>query len=704
MNSLPYSFFVNFTGAKLKVASSISRLNAIIITKPNQIQKDIIELYNTDDAISYYGINSKEKTFTESFFGFQNKNGNFPEILTFYNLYENDMPASLKGTKQFDITSLKQKGSFGVSIGGVEKQVKIDLTDKVSFTDIATAIQVAINELGISSENKPTEPPATEPTQPDISDNPDIETPTENEANNNEVENDSVSDVNTQDNSSDSQPNNQQDNTSENSDTEANVSHETTENESNQSNMPANAVLDSISNDSSQDNNQQADTNSENETQDNTENEVNNNDVSHETTDNIPVETETANGNDGEVNSESQNVSEVIQDEPNKDNSIQDNSSENINATTSDKVNDTEDTESEVKEDLGFKNAKFIFNSITSGFELQSGIVGKSSVVGYITSGASDVDLAPLLKMRDIDGAIIINGKDKETFMQAVNNIISSNGNFYSISALFDLDKQDMQDFSSAISATKGRYLGVIGKHDKRLIGTENPFASINGYDGIIINFNPTDTLNLNEITQGFIASLDLTQPNSVISLNFIPATKYDSENTIYKQSQITNLNKNRANGIFAVGDFGERNVYYGEGKICGDIFKTANSYVWNSFVKFNIEKAMFGFISNSSIVGVRSQTDIRLLLDTATNQCENFVAAGIIIPDAILTGSEKIALQKALNGSQDDFTSCLNNGYVIQFIKNSVNEITNSVTSEFQLIYIMNVAGDRVKISSLFI
>lgn len=704
MNSLPYSFFVNFTGSKLKVASSISRLNAIVITKPTQIQKNIIELYNTDDAISYYGINSKEKTFTENFFGFQNKNGNFPEILTIYNLYENDMPASLKGTQQFDISTLKQKGSFGVSIGGVEKQVKIDLTDKVSFTDIATAIQVAINALGTSSETNP-----TEPTEPDTSDTTEVETTTENEASNsvNAVETDSVSDTNTQDNSSDSQPNNQQDNTSENTnpDSEANVLHETSDNESNQSNMPANAVLDSISDDSSQDNNQQTETNNENEvaTQDNTENEVNNN-VSHET-ENSEVVSETTNDNNTEPANENQN--EVIQDESTQDNLIQDvTTSENVNENVSHETikTETDNQEPEVTEDLGFKNAKFIFNNITSGFELQSGIVGKSSVVGYITSGASDVDLAPLLKMRDIDGAIITQGKDKETFIEAVNNIISSNGNFYSISALFDLDKQEIQDFSSAISATKGRYLGIIGKHDKRLIGTENPFASINGYDGIIINLNPLETLNLNEITQGFIASLDLTQPNSVISLNFIPATKYDSENTIYKQSQITNLNKNRANGIFAVGDFGERNVYYGEGKICGDIFKTANSYVWNSFVKFNIEKAMFGFISNSSIVGVRSPTDIRLLLDTATNQCENFVSAGIIIANPILTGSEKIALQKALNGNQDNFTSCLNNGYVIQFIKNSVNEITNSVTSEFQLIYIMNVAGDRVKISSLFI
>lgn len=699
MNSLPYSFFVNFTGAKLKVASSISRLNAIVITKPTQIQKNIIELYNTDDAISYYGINSKEKTFTENFFSFQNKNGNFPEILTIYNLYENDMPASLKGTQQFDISTLKQKGSFGVSIGGVEKQVKIDLTNKVSFTDIATAIQKAINALGTSSETEPTEPPVTEPEQstpinPDTM--PEVETPTDTNTNNsiNEVENNSEAVV--------SQPDNQQETTSENTNsdteasetTEANVSHETSENESNQSNMPANAVLDSIQDTSD---NQQTETNNENEvtTQDNTENEVSNNDVSHET-ENSEVVSETTNNNDTEPANENQ--SKVIQ-----DNLIQDvTTSENVSHETI--KTETDNQEPEVSEDLGFKNAKFIFNNITSGFELQSGVVGKSSVVGYITSGASDVDLAPLLKMRDIDGAIITQGKDKETFIEAVNNIISSNGNFYSISALFDLDKQDMQDFSSAISATKGRYLGVIGKHDKRLIGTENPFASINGYDGIIINFNPLETLNLNEITQGFIASLDLTQPNSVISLNFIPATKYDSENTIFKQSQITNLNKNRANGIFAVGDFGERNVYYGEGKICGDIFKTANSYVWNSFVKFNIEKAMFGFISNSSIVGVRSPTDIRLLLDTATNQCENFVSAGIIIANPILTGSEKIALQKALNGNQDNFTSCLNNGYVIQFIKNSVNEITNSVTSEFQLIYIMNVAGDRVKISSLFI
>lgn len=533
MSSIPYSFFVNFTSSKIKVSRSISRLNAIVVTKPNRVCNEFMSFNDTNSMLTTYAIDSAEYEYASNFFSFQNKNGNFAEVINFYNFYENDVPASLQGKKVF-LDKLKKNGSFGITIGGRTEQIAVDLTSKVSLTDIATEIQSKINELG-------------------------------------------------------------------------------------------NAIVEETS-----------------------------------------PEAETEN--------------------------------ENQNDTTA--VASTTVTR---EEDPAFKNATFVFDSVTGGFTLNSGVKGESSVIGFMTSGVTDADLSQFLNMRAIDDATIVNGTNGKSFQDALNSIVSSNGDYYSIATNFELTDDDMEIFAKTISNTKCRFLSVISKYDKRFVGIDNPLEFLIGYEGVAVNFNPTQNINLNPITQAFIASLDLSRADSVVSMNFIPATKYDSENTISDSQSLTNLNKNRVNGIFAVGDFGEKNVFYGEGRIFGDMFKNIDSYVWNSFIKFNIEKAMFFQIANSNIIGARSNNDIQLLIDTAINQCENFVSAGMIVANPILTNNEQLALQKMLKGNQDNYNSCINNGYVFQFLRN-IENADGSVTSEFNMIYIMNIATSRIKISAMFI
>lgn len=540
MSSIPYSFFVNFTSSKIKVSSSISRLNAIVITKPNRICNEFMSFNDTNSMLTTYAIDSAEYEYANNFFSFQNKNGNFAEVINFYNFYENDTPASLQGKKVF-LDKLKKNGSFGITIGSRTEQIAVDLTSKVSLTDIATEIQSKINELGNA---------IVEETSPEA------ETPSATEAEN-ENQNDTL-----------------------------------------------------------------------------------------------------------------------------------------VAPTTSTVIRD---------EDPAFKNATFVFDSVTGGFTLNSGFKGESSSIGFMTSGVTDADLSQFLNMRAIDGATIVNGMNGKSFQDALNSIVSSNGDYYSIAANFELTDDDIEIFAKTISNTKCRFLSVISKYDKRFVGIDNPLEHLIGYEGVAVNFNPTENINLNPITQAFIASLDLSRTDSVVSMNFIPATKYDSENTISDSQSLNNLNKNRINGIFSVGDFGERNVFYGEGRIFGDMFKNIDSYVWNSFIKFNIEKAMFFQIANSNIIGARSNNDIQLLIDTAINQCENFVSAGMIVANPILTNNEQLALQKMLKGNQDSYNSCINNGYVFQFLRN-IENADGSVTSEFNMIYIMNIATSRIKISAMFI
>lgn len=695
--ALPYSFFVNYTSAKLKVAGAIDRLNAILITRANEILPTFLELYNPGDAVANYGIDSKEKAYADSFFAFQNKNGVFPDILNIYNYYPEAQPAVLKGGRILDIEDLKKTGSFSINLGGGYKQVAVDLTSMVSLTDIAQAIQNAINN--VASSNRYT--------------SLDIEKANDSTLQVAKVNEDGASTQTLAINTNaaaftltNSDPtvvtlakdpaNDKQANLEALKEGEALVKVIAKADGANRAVCEVRVLVNEVEG------------------------------VLAITTEIAPAEiTEAILSISTEANDYSYSID-------NKGTIAFDKDTKTITglavgsavlklkAKAADAKETVREVEVIVRDNLAlvydiipfsppenmdaYRLAKFVYDQITGGFELQSGIAGVDSRIDFMKSGATDTDLAPILKMRDKDGAVALQGRAAESFGQAVENIVSSNGNFYSIGTLFALTEDEIHILGNACAASRGRYLGVVSMHDRRLLGLASPLEKFAGYDGLLANYNPTDEVSLTPLTQAFVASLDLSKANSVVSFNFVPATSYDSIGTLSKPAEMQRLAKNRINAIYAVGDFGLRNIYYGEGKIFGDMFKSANTYIWNSYVKFNMEKTLFFALANNQIVGARDPQDIRQLLDLGVNTCEGFVRSGIMVTNAILRPNEEVALKKLLNGSEDDYNSCRSNGYVFQFVKNSVDDATNLITSEFRLVYIVNVATDRIAISSVIV
>lgn len=700
MSSLPYSFFVGYSSTQLKVAGGINRLNAIVITKPTQRLSKFVSVYSSSETYDKYGVTSKERNFADKFFEFQNKNGNFADILTFYNLYDTTQPAILQGAKLSDLNSLKKAGRFKVSLNGESKEVSVDLSNLVSYTDMANKIQEAINALGNEVIQTSIDIATSDNTELSVEKGADGAATQELTITTNAKAYDITSekadiakvDKNAKDNKKATITGlkagetkihiiARADNLNK---VEIVVNVNVTEEGADKAKVLK--VATTLENLKVIESSLNITTNA-----DSFEVEVKNVDVA--TFDKATNLLKPLKEGECVLNIKATKNKEVVRE---------------VVARVANDLNVTFDIKPYTKEadiplNPAFKNATFKFNSVNSNFELRSGQEGEGSLIDYISS-VENSDLATLLCMRDVDGAVVIQGQDAGNFETALNDITLSNGNYYSISVLFDLDNEQLKTFASIIAQTKGRFLGIISKYDKRILSEINPFAELLGYDGIIANCNPTQDIDLSALTQSFIASLDLSQANSVINMNFVPATKYDSANTIYTSKDMNNLNKNRVNGIFAVGDFGERKVYYGEGEIFGETFTSANSYIWNSFIKFNIEKAMFFQLANSTHVGARNPNDIKLLVDIATNQCENFANAGIIVRNAVLSEAEIIVLKKALNGDSNDYNSCINNGYVLKFVKNSVNDLTNKITSEFNLVYIENKATNRIKIASVFI
>lgn len=513
--TLPYSFFVSYTATQTKVNADINRLNTIVITKQEQILPDVVECYSSNELIEKYGINSLEKKWADLFFGFLDTSSS-PDFLSIFNLYEKDMPASLKGLKLNDLNSLKINGSFNLTINNVTKLIQVDLSNYVSFTDIAKAIQDKINEAG-------------------------------------------------------------------------------------------NEVIDA----------------------------------------------------DNEDNSQPENAD--------------------------------------------FKLATFSFNNVFGGFELCSGAKGSNNNNIVISEGSVDTDLSRLLRMRIQDGASFISGKDASNFEKALNEIIALNGNFYVITPLFSLSDNELDIFANAINNTKGRFCGVIDINDIDLTQDNNKYEKYHAYNGLIMNYNQNTDKPLNSLTSAFISSMDLTANDSLKNMNFINADRYDADNIVGSGEVINRLNDSRANTLFAVGDFGNKEVFYGEGNICGDNYDNAITYIANSFMKVNIEKALFFQLAESKIVGARNPNDINALVDIGINQCERFVSAGIIVKNPILNQNEASALKNLLK-NEDDINSILKNGYIFKHIRSYVDNTTKRNTTELQMVYIANTPVNRIKILATYI
>lgn len=142
--TIPFSHFVDITSQSVKSAFSVGRLNALAITKPELNLPFLQECMSLNDVETYYGINSKEYEYASIYFSFISKLATKAELLTFCNIYDDAQPAVLQCNKQDDITKIKQNGSFTITIGAKSANVEVNMTQCVSLTDCATAIQTAL--------------------------------------------------------------------------------------------------------------------------------------------------------------------------------------------------------------------------------------------------------------------------------------------------------------------------------------------------------------------------------------------------------------------------------------------------------------------------------------------------------------------------------------------------------------------------------
>lgn len=144
--SLPIDLLVDITSSGVKDTFTLGKLPTLVITKANKdIPNPDFSSFSTLTQVKDAFKQGSVVDFATEYFGFTSKSGTKCDSLSVYNWRNASEPATLKGAKAKDIAELKKlNGGFNLSIDGVAKNVQVDLTQQTSLTDIATALQTAI--------------------------------------------------------------------------------------------------------------------------------------------------------------------------------------------------------------------------------------------------------------------------------------------------------------------------------------------------------------------------------------------------------------------------------------------------------------------------------------------------------------------------------------------------------------------------------
>lgn len=150
MAGIPLNWLIDITSVGVKDSFSLSKLPTLLVTKYNTefITPKWNKFYDVESVKKAFGASSEVGIFANNYFSVVNKMASKPDLLNVYVWNENATPAILQGGKVAYLDTLKVSGAFSLTIGEDTRDIVADLTQALSYTDIATKLQEALNEAG----------------------------------------------------------------------------------------------------------------------------------------------------------------------------------------------------------------------------------------------------------------------------------------------------------------------------------------------------------------------------------------------------------------------------------------------------------------------------------------------------------------------------------------------------------------------------
>ena len=343
-----------------------------------------------------------------------------------------------------------------------------------------------------------------------------------------------------------------------------------------------------------------------------------------------------------------------------------------------------------------FTKATCIFDTIKQGFRISSGESGVVSI-SYASAPTTLTDISGLLSLTQDKGAVIYDGRDTiGSFDNVLSEINTDNGAYFVLAFDWELSEAESQTLGEFVNSSNNRFLGIINSTNATLTTQEGVSEALQGYNGIILDYFK-DLKAVNGFSAGLISAIDFRQTNGNTNLAFSDATRYANQ-AIQTQAELNTLEANLANSILEFSQIGQSQAWYGMGNIMGTLTNSANVYIGNAYLCFQLQLQFANMFNAQSFIGLRGKNNEGILTSYIESVFQGCVNNGIIIQGAELTTTEKQKLISVFGGKGESAISqCSRGGYFYEIGTANLEKQTLPIS----IAYVANKAVKRIVITN---
>ena len=343
-----------------------------------------------------------------------------------------------------------------------------------------------------------------------------------------------------------------------------------------------------------------------------------------------------------------------------------------------------------------FTKATCIFDTIKQGFRISSGESGVISI-SYASEPTTLTDISSLLSLTQDKRAVIYEGRDTiGSFDNVLSEINLENGAYFVLAFDWELSEAESQTLGEFVNSSNNRFLGIINSTNATLTTQEGVSEALKGYNGIILDYFK-DLRAVNGFSAGLISAIDFSQTNGNANLAFNDATRYVTQ-AIQTQAELNTLESNLANSILEFSQIGQSQAWYGMGNIMGTLTNSANVYIGNAYLCFQLQLQFANMFNAQSFIGLRGKNNEGILTSYIESVFQGCVNNGIIIQGAELTTTEKQKLISVFGGKGESAVSqCSRGGYFYEIGTANLEKQTLPIS----IAYVANKAAKRIVITN---
>ena len=347
-----------------------------------------------------------------------------------------------------------------------------------------------------------------------------------------------------------------------------------------------------------------------------------------------------------------------------------------------------------------FENVSVNYDIETMGLLIKTGEKGVNSNISFIEAPSSGTDISNSLSLKQNQGAYIIKGLEAvNSILNVLEEIEEKNGPYYVITTNFNFENELnlLENIGKWIKKANGRFLFIYGMNNNQLLENRGYLEGLKAYDGLVIEFMLNS--NQNAFIAGLISALDFSIENGNYNFDYNKVSIF--ENTITTTKQMEALDSNRVNSIYTYGRMGQFATWWGRGNIMGELTKSLNIFVCNSYLLNALQFAISNMFLENKFVGLRGENNEALIISYLVPVFNQSIRAGIIIQGVKLEENEKNSVVAAFNTLGDDAIFQLEtNGYFFNISK--IDLSNNSI--DIIISYVANTPIKKIIIKNYII